>query len=248
MLKTLIVEDNAAYRQSLHRLLSSRFQTMEITEATDGDEALAYVRSQRFDLVFLDIRMPHGNGLDLTTIIKTLYTDSMICVITNYDILEYQKAAYRNGADRFMVKGESTEAMILDMVESLLRTRFITLLAINDPLPRKQLNMLLSIHWPIMIMKEVLDAAMTLAHAAELKPNLILLDLELPGAGVAELIREIRAMSPKTTFIGMTAEESRACRVTADDYGLDHCVASAPMGHTELVAIVKAMQSDRTLH
>ena len=68
----------------------------------------------------MDIRLPRGNGLDLTKTIKTVFADSVICVITSYDILEYREAAFRNGADHFMVKGESTEAEIVGLIESRL--------------------------------------------------------------------------------------------------------------------------------
>jgi DNA-binding NarL/FixJ family response regulator len=125
MMNTLIVEDNAAYRQSLNLLLTRRFPSMQIAEATDGEEAMRQALSRRFDFIFMDIRLPRGNGLDLTRTIKTVLVDVMICVITSYDILEYREAAFRNGADHFMVKGESTEAEIVSLVEAWLRTRFI---------------------------------------------------------------------------------------------------------------------------
>ena len=71
----------------------------------------------------MDIRLPQGNGLDLTKTIKTVFADSVICVISSYAMLEYREAAFRNGADHFMVKGESTEVEIVGLVESRLQTR-----------------------------------------------------------------------------------------------------------------------------
>jgi len=248
MLNTLIVEDNAAYRQSLHKLLAGRFPAMQIAEAVDGEEALHHALSRRFDLIFMDIRLPRGNGLDLTRTIKTVFVDSVICVITSHDILEYREAAFHNGADHFMVKGESTEAEIVGLVESWLRTRFISLIIVSDTLSRKQLNMLLSIHWPVMIVEEAMDAATGLGHAATLKPDLVLLELMLPGVSVVELVRDIRAGSPHATLIGMTDDGLPAGRETAIDRGVDHCVPLTPMGHTELVAIVNSMQPEQTRH
>jgi len=248
MLNTLIVEDNAAYRQSLNQLLAGRFPSMQIAEAADGEEALRQTLSRRFDLIFMDIRLPRGNGLDLTKAIKTDFVDSMICVITSYDILEYREAAFRNGADHFMVKGESTEAEIIGLVESWLRTRFITLVIVNDKLYRKQLNLLLSIHWPTMIVAEALNATTGLSHVAALKPNMVLLELELPGSSIKELIRDIRAECPHATLIGMKNDALPAWQPTVNDHGVDYCVPLTPMGHTELVAILNALQSEQTHH
>lgn len=123
MLKVLIVEDNAAYRQSLHHLLAERFPAMLIAEAADGDDALAQALPGCFDLIFMDIRLPKGNGLDLTRTIKMVSAGAVVCVISSYAILEYREVAFRNGADHFMVKGESTGVEIIDLVESLLRGR-----------------------------------------------------------------------------------------------------------------------------
>ena len=50
MLNTLIVEDNAAYRQSLNQLLAERFPSMQIAEAADGEEALRHALSRRLTL------------------------------------------------------------------------------------------------------------------------------------------------------------------------------------------------------
>lgn len=121
MLQVLIVEDNAAYRQSLHNLLAERFPAMQIDEAADGEDGLRQALSRCFGLIFMDIRLPRGNGLDLTKTIKRVFPSSVICVISSYAMLEYREAAFRNGADHFMVKGESTGVQIVGLVESLLQ-------------------------------------------------------------------------------------------------------------------------------
>jgi DNA-binding NarL/FixJ family response regulator len=122
ILNILIVEDNANYRHALGQLLMGRFPSLQIAEAEDADEALRQTFARRFDLIFMDIRLPRGNGLDLTTTIKAIDGSPAICVLTASDIPEYREAAFLNGADRFMVKGECTESAIVGLVESLLRT------------------------------------------------------------------------------------------------------------------------------
>ena len=248
IMNTLIVEDNATYRQSLHQLLAERFPAMLIAEAADGGEALRQGLAQRFDLIFMDIRLPDGSGLDLTKTIKSVSVHSTVCVITGYDILEYREAAFHNGADHFMVKGESTEKEIVELVESWLRTRFVSLVIVSDALYRKQLSMLLSIHWPVMIVAEAVNAEMGLGHATSLNPDLVLLDLGLPGFNVADLVRKIRAGNPQAVLIGMTDDVLPAVQPPALNCGVDHYVPLTPMGHTELVAIVNAIQPKQTHH
>jgi DNA-binding NarL/FixJ family response regulator len=116
---TLIAEDNAAFRQSLYGVLMRRFPFMQVAEAEDAREALRQGLSRRFDLIFMDIRLPYGNGLELTHTIKEIFVDTVICVLTSYDLPEYRDAAFRSGADLFMVKGDSTELEIVKVVELL---------------------------------------------------------------------------------------------------------------------------------
>mgnify|MGYP001041987959 FL=1 len=247
-MNTLIVEDNATYRQSLRHLLAGRFPSMQIAEAADGEEALRHGLSRPFDLIFVDVRLPDGNGLDLTKTIKSLFVNSMVCVITSYDILEYREAAYHNGADYFMVKGESTEKEIVGLIESWLRSHFVTLIIVSSALYRKQLSMLLSIHWPVMIVAEAADAAGGLGHATSLSPDLVLLEMELPGIPVVDLIQKIRTASPQAALIGMTDELEPPYRGAVIETGVDCCVPLTPVGHTRLVTIVDSIHSKQTQH
>jgi DNA-binding NarL/FixJ family response regulator len=123
MLDILIVEDNAAFRESLCQLLARRFPALRVREAADCDAAMRHALAVRADLVFMDLRLPQCNGLDLTRTIKALSADTCVCVLTSHAALEYREAALRHGADHFMVKGETTEADAVALVESYLLSR-----------------------------------------------------------------------------------------------------------------------------
>jgi len=116
----LIVEDNATFRQSLKELLSVRFPSMSIDEAADGKEALLKVDSNIPDLIFMDIKLPGTNGLELTRRIKADHRDVEVIVLTSYDLPEYREAAYRSGASYFFTKGTATSDEITMVVNSIL--------------------------------------------------------------------------------------------------------------------------------
>jgi YesN/AraC family two-component response regulator len=120
MFKTLIVEDSFIFRKLLKEILHTRFPSMEITEAMDGGEALQEIGASHPDLIFMDIKLPGQNGLDLAKLIKTKYPDTVIVILTSYDIPEYREAALQNSADHFLSKGSSTKAEILALVDSIL--------------------------------------------------------------------------------------------------------------------------------
>ena len=120
MFRTLIVEDSAFYRQLLKEALNSRFPSMDIFEATNGEKVLQKIEALRPDLVFMDIKLPGESGLELTQKIKTQYPDIIIIILTAYDIPEYREAAYQYKANYFLSKGSASKESILTLVDSIL--------------------------------------------------------------------------------------------------------------------------------
>jgi DNA-binding NarL/FixJ family response regulator len=121
--KTLIVEDSAFYRQLLKEALHSRFPSMELFEAADGEEAFRKIETCLPNLVFMDIKLPGESGLELTKKIKTQYPNIIIIILTAYDIPEYREAAVQTKANYFLSKGSSSKEGILKLVESILAGR-----------------------------------------------------------------------------------------------------------------------------
>jgi DNA-binding NarL/FixJ family response regulator len=117
MVRTLIVEDNAAFRQSFKEILQDEFPSLEINEAADGVEALQKVDSFRPQLIFMDIKLPGENGLRLTQKIKSHHPEIIVIVLTSYDLPEYREAAHRSQANYFLTKGSPTQE-ILDVIRA----------------------------------------------------------------------------------------------------------------------------------
>ncbi len=123
MSRVLIVEDSTIFRMLLKETLQSRFPSMEIFEAADGEETKRHMTAHLPDLVFMDIKLPGENGLDLTAKIKAEHPQVIVIVLTSYDTPEYREAAVKARADHFLAKGSSSREGILTLVESVLRDR-----------------------------------------------------------------------------------------------------------------------------
>jgi DNA-binding NarL/FixJ family response regulator len=104
------------FKETLH----DRFQSIEIYEAVDGEEALLLVETFRPILIFMDIRLPGENGLELTRRIKTYYPDIIIIILTSHDLPEYREAAIRYRANYFFSKGSIATDGISTLVKSIL--------------------------------------------------------------------------------------------------------------------------------
>ena len=119
MFKTLIVEDNAAFRRSLSELLRANYPAMLVAHAENISEAWTKLVEIEPGLVFVDIKLQEENGLDLARGIRESHPDVIVAVITGYNFPEYRQAAYRHGAHFFIPKDTATSSDILMLIDSI---------------------------------------------------------------------------------------------------------------------------------
>ena len=114
----LIVDDDGTFRQTLKESLQMSFPTVAIEEVADGGEVLREVDAFLPDLIFMDIKLPGENGLELTKKIKATHPNITIVILTSYDIPEYREAAFQYGADRFLAKTSFNPIELEELVKS----------------------------------------------------------------------------------------------------------------------------------
>ena len=120
--KVLIVEDSTLIRKTLKECFFLRFPAIEIHEAGNGEEASQKLKILVPDLIFMDVKLPDVNGLSLAERVKALYPETIIAILTSYDLPEYREAAYQH-ADHFLIKNSATTSGIFKLVESILVNR-----------------------------------------------------------------------------------------------------------------------------
>lgn len=120
-LRTLIVEDNAPYREIMKDTLRTLFSTMVIQEASEGKEAIQKVDVFQPQLILMDIRLPDENGLHLTERIKGSHPDTKVIILTGYDSVEYRQAATRCGADGYIAKDCLNPGELQTLIKSLVK-------------------------------------------------------------------------------------------------------------------------------
>jgi len=118
MCKTLIVDDNATFRVVIKEILHSHFPGLKIEEEPDGSKLFSKIDAFHPDIVFMDIRLPGENGLELTKKIKANYPGTMVVILSGYDLPEYRQAALQSKADHFISKN-SQASDFLALVESI---------------------------------------------------------------------------------------------------------------------------------
>ena len=119
MVKVLLVEDNQIFREAFKQNLCQDFPSLIIEEAGSSEEALKKIDGTPPQLIFMDIRLPGMNGLQLAQKIKRDFPNIRIAILTSYDLPEYRQAAIQYGADGFFVKASLKWGEIEALVKSI---------------------------------------------------------------------------------------------------------------------------------
>ena len=108
----LVVEDQEDNRQILRDLLASSGFLM--IEAHDGQQALAMARSQRPDLILMDIQLPVVDGYEATRSIKRdpELKHIPVIVVTSYALSGDEERAREAGCDAYVAKPYSTRHLL----------------------------------------------------------------------------------------------------------------------------------------
>jgi len=119
MTDILIVDDNRSFRKMLKYIILSRYSSFRVSEAEDGQSAFRKTEEETPGLIFMDVRLPGENGLQLTRRIKASFPDIFVIMLTNLDGPEYREAAAESGADGFLSKKTSSASEVLERVEAV---------------------------------------------------------------------------------------------------------------------------------
>jgi DNA-binding NarL/FixJ family response regulator len=114
MIRVLLADDQALIRAGFRVLLEAAGDMEVVGEAVNGAQAVDLARTQRADVVLMDIRMPEVDGLEATARIAA--DDDLagvkVVILTTFESDEYVYQALRAGASGFLVKDTEREDLI----------------------------------------------------------------------------------------------------------------------------------------
>jgi two-component system, OmpR family, response regulator MprA len=106
----LVVDDDAGLRKALQRVLASHGFAVEVAE--DGDEALARLRTQRFDAIVLDVVMPGSDGMEVCRRLRADGDQLPVLMLTARYAVPDRVAGLEAGADDYLVKPFANEELV----------------------------------------------------------------------------------------------------------------------------------------
>jgi two-component system response regulator DegU len=111
-LKVMLVDDHLVVREGLKQLLEIGEQIEVIAEAKDGTECLELLEKFSPDLIFMDVRMPGINGVEVTRLICQKYPHMKVIVLTIYEDDQYVTKAIEAGAKAYVLKNVNRDELM----------------------------------------------------------------------------------------------------------------------------------------
>ena len=104
-IRVVIADDQELVRTGFRVILDSEPDIDVVGEAGDGREAIEISRRHHPDVVLMDVRMPHLDGLEATRrIVADTGEGPRVLILTTFDLDEYVYEALRSGASGFLLK------------------------------------------------------------------------------------------------------------------------------------------------
>ncbi|TYA86514.1 sigma-54-dependent transcriptional regulator, partial [Seonamhaeicola marinus] len=104
MSRILIIEDEAAIRRVLVKILSEESDTYTVEEAEDGLAGIEKVKNDDYDLILCDIKMPKMDGVEVLEAVKKIKPEIPMVMISGHGDLDTAVNTMRLGAFDYISK------------------------------------------------------------------------------------------------------------------------------------------------
>jgi DNA-binding NarL/FixJ family response regulator len=112
MMHLLLADDHALVREGLKQLFALTTDIRVAAEATNGAQVIEAIRSQRFDVVLLDLTMPGISGPDLITRLRGQEGAPPILVLSMHNEPQIARRALAAGASGYLTKDSNPEVLL----------------------------------------------------------------------------------------------------------------------------------------
>jgi CheY-like chemotaxis protein len=214
----MIVDDDADLAESLAEMLVLQGHNVEV--ASNGQEAVERHRNDRFDITFMDVRMPVMNGVDSFFAIRAMRPEAKVVLMTGYAESIVAKALAA-GALGLLTKPFKIEDLLAKLADA---TRPIVLVADDDPDFAASLSELLGMHGYSPAVAATGAEAVDRIKRGPI--GVLILDLRLPIMNGIEVYEELRKHGnpPPTIIVTGHAEDARESLVALRAMTVSDCL------------------------
>jgi len=112
MIKILIADDHPIIIKGLSQIISGEPDMQVVTEAKDGQEALEYLRKNKYDIAILDISMPKKTGLEVLEFMKFESIKIPVLILSVFSEEQYALRVIKTGAKGYLTKESAPDELV----------------------------------------------------------------------------------------------------------------------------------------
>ncbi len=208
-IKVLVVDDEKIIRDFFGKLLT--LQGIEVVCAENGYKAIELSRNTKFDLYFIDVRMPGLNGLETYRQIRKINPNAQAVLMTGYAVEEILQQAQKEGVYASIHKPFDISEMrrIVDSIIIEKKKEILNILVVDDD--EAVLNFFANLlKNKNQKYKTVQNREEALLAAKKEKFDLVFLDLVLKEISGVDLYQEIKEILSEATVVVITGFPQKA--------------------------------------
>ena len=228
MIKILVVDDEPGVCHTIEKAFS--YIGFSVSTATTAAKAMLLFQKEKPKIVFLDLIIPDGDGAGLLRQMKAIDPGVIVIVVTAKKEEKIREEILSLGADEFIQKPFSRNYLrdvVVGKIHAVLdkgghmQTPKI-LIADDEDQMRESLKHYIIPRFECSI-EEAQDAQGALDKVRQTKPDIVFLDVKMPGLSGLEVIGQMKAFSPHSRIIVVSAWKSaevvnKAISAGAQDY------------------------------
>ena len=113
MIRVLIADDHTLFREGLKKIIAGTSDIVVAGEASNGNEVLARLKDERYDVLVLDIAMPDKDGLDVLKETRARYQGLPVLMLSMFPEEQFATRVLKAGASGYLTKESVPEVLIM---------------------------------------------------------------------------------------------------------------------------------------
>jgi two-component system, NtrC family, response regulator HydG len=239
-LNIFIVDDDQDFAESLAEVLAGAGHRVEL--AFDGESAIKIFREQVFDITFMDVKLPHKNGVESFFEIRKINPRARVVMMTAYSVKQLLAQAIEQGAIGVLRKPFEIPRLLVMLEE--VKPDGVILMADDDHDFIDSLQELLVEHGCTVVVAHTGQEAVNAILADGI--DILVLDLRLPvlsGLEVYLTLKKHGRALPTIIVTGYAAEEAEAIDKLRS-MSIAGCLIK-PFDPRDLLEIIRAIEDEK---
>ena len=234
----LIVDDQLGMLETFKDILTDKGYSVDTAE--DGYMAIKRAKEKKFDIIFMDMKMPGINGVQTFREIKKINPDTSVIMMTAYAVEDLVKEAISEGAYTVVYKPFDMDR-IIQTIEEVLEGSLV--LVVDDSLEDRQTlkDILESKSYKVTTAKDGYEAIEIIKQK---RFDIIFVDVKMPGIDGVKTFEEIHKIMPAVPVILITGYSAEDMVKEALNRGAYTCLFK-PIDVEKLLALMEQVNKKK---